>query len=144
MAGIKPIDTIVQKWTRVTPGRADDYRIGVQNPRTDWAQATIAAENTWGAGVQAAIAQDTWLNGVRRAGTAKWQNGCLTLGVQRWTQGVQASGDAYRNGFAPYAEVIRNTQLPPRGAKGDPANIERVRVIATALHEAKIRGVQAR
>ncbi|MEM3554495.1 MAG: hypothetical protein QXU79_01590 [Candidatus Micrarchaeaceae archaeon] len=142
MAAIKPLDTIVQKWTRVTPGRQEDYRTGVQNPRVDWAQATMAAEDTWGAGVQAAIANDTWLRGIRTAGTQAWQNGCLTLGVQRWAQGVQAAGDRYRQGFAPYAQVIQRTQLPPRGAKGDPANIERVRVIAQALHQAKITGPQ--
>jgi hypothetical protein len=138
MASIKPIDTIVQKWTRVTPGRQDDYRAGIQNPRVSWTAATTAAENSWGAGVQAAIANNTWINGVTRAGDNKWQQGALSVGVQRWAQGVAAAGDRYRAGFDPYATVIRNTQLPARGAKGDPANIERVRAIAVALHQAKI------
>jgi len=138
MASIKPIDDIVKKWTRVTPQRQDDYRLGVQNPRRSWQTATTEAEDSWGAGVQAAIANDTWIRGIRRAGDTKWQNGCLTVGVQRWAQGVQAAGDRYREGFAPYAAEIARVQLPPRGPKGDPANIERVRAIATALHNRKI------
>ena len=138
MASIKPLDTIVQKWTRVTPQRQDDYRTGVQNPRVSWTTATTAAENSWGAGVQAAIANNTWIRGIRAAGDTKWQNGCLTVGVQRWAQGVSAAGDRYRAGFSPYAGEIARIQLPARGAKGDPANIERVRAIATALHAKKI------
>lgn len=138
MPAIKPLDAIVAKWTRVTPGRQDDYRQGVTNPRVDWATATTAAEANWGAGVQASIANDTWIKGVRKTGTAGWQQGCVTLGIQRWAQGVQASGDKYRAGFEPYVNVIQRTTLPPRGATGDPANIERVRVIANALHQAKL------
>jgi hypothetical protein len=36
--------------------------------------------------------------------------------------------------------VIQGTTLPPRGAKGDPANIQRVAVLATALHAKKVSG----
>lgn len=138
MAFIKPMDVIAQKWTRVTPTRQDDYRTGIQNPRRPWVDATVQAEDAWGAGVQAAIANDTWINGVQRAGNTKWQQGALSVGVQRWAQGVQNAGDRYRAGFEPYANVIRGVDLPPRGPKGDPGNIERVRTIATALHQAKI------
>lgn len=144
MAFIKPLDTIVQKWTRVTPTRQDDYRVGVQNPRRPWADATIQAANSWAAGVQAAVANGTWQAGVQKAGNTTWQQGALTVGVQRWAQGVQAAGDRYRAGFEPYANVIRATDLPARGPKGDPANIERVRAIATALHQAKLSRATAR
>ncbi len=138
MASIKPLETIVKKWTTVTPQRTDDYRVGVQNPRRRWSEATTLAADAWQAGVQQAIANGTWQAGIARAGDAKWQSGCLNVGAQRWAQGVAAAGDAYRQGFAPYVDVIRGVELPARGAKGDPRNIERVRVIATALHNAKV------
>jgi hypothetical protein len=38
-------------------------------------------------------------------------------------------------------QVIESIQLPPRGPKGDPRNIERVRVIAQALRARKLAAV---
>lgn len=138
MAGIKPLDYIVRKWSTVTPQRVEDYRAGVQAPKVRWSEATINAATAWQQGVNAAIANGTWQRGVQQAGDAKWQQGCLNVGATRWAQGVQVGTDAYRAGFAPYYEVIRGVTLPARGARGDPNNIERVRVIAQALHAAKV------
>ena len=138
MAAIKPLDAIVKKWTTVTPQRTEDYRSGVTTPKRRWSEATVSAADAWQAGVQAAIANGTWQAGITRAGDAKWQNGCINIGAQRWAQGVAAAGDAYRAGFAPYRDVISGLELPARGARGDPRNIERVRVVAQALHNAKV------
>jgi hypothetical protein len=138
MAAIKSIDYIVNKWKTVTPQRAQDYTAGVQAPRRRWSEATKASADAWAAGVQGAIANGTWSRGIDRAGDARWQNACVNIGAQRWTQGVAAAGDAYRTGFGPYVDVIRGIELPARGARGDPRNIERVRAIAQALHNAKI------
>jgi len=141
MAAIRPVSEIAEKWARVTPGRASDYQAGVQNPKRDWAEATRAAEDAWIQGVQEAASQRRFSRGVARAGTEKWKKKALELGANRWGPGVAAARDDYEKGFAPYAEIIARTQLPPRGPKGDPKNIERVRVIAMALHEAKIKQV---
>ncbi|MEM2149857.1 MAG: hypothetical protein QXO46_08320 [Nitrososphaerota archaeon] len=144
MASIKSLEVIVNKWKTVTPGRTEDYRTGVQNPRRRWSEATTAAADAWQAGVQAAIANGTWTAGVTRAGDQKWQNGCINVGAQRWAQGVSAAADAYRQGFAPYHQVIQGVELPPRGAKGDPRNINRVAAIAQALHNAKVQRAAGR
>ena len=37
----------------------------------------------------------------------------------------------------PYLETIAATQLPPRFAKGDPRNVQRVAAIAAALRKRK-------
>ncbi len=60
------------------------------------------------------------------------------LGPGRYSEGVRAAEPEYRAGFAPYHAVIANTTLPPRGPKGSPENIDRVRAIAEALHDQKI------
>jgi len=140
MPAIAPINEIAAKWARVTPGRAEDYRRGVENPRKNWEQETAAAADRWNAGVDLARAENRFVNGVHRAGFAKWQQGAVTKGVARWPEGVRGAQDAYQRGFAPYRDVIERTDLPPRGPKGDPANIERVRVLAQALHAASIGG----
>lgn len=139
MANIKSLANIVEKWGRVTPGRASDYEAGVRAPVRDWSQAASSAESAWESGVQAAVARKGYAAGVRRAGTEKWQRKTLELGTQRWGPGVRAAQDDFSEGFAPYHRVIESTALPPRGAVGSPQNIDRVAAIATALHQAKVR-----
>ena len=136
---IKKLDQIAEKWGRVTPGRTRDYTLGVESPRKDWASATLQATSAYNQGMTDSIAERRWDRGVERAGTAKWKAKTLAKGPQRWSQGVTLAQPDYNRGFAPYHEALSLIQLPPRGPKGDPANIERVRVIAEALHELKRR-----
>jgi len=140
MANIKPLASIGQKWTRVTPGRTQDFREGVEAPRRDWAKATAAAEQNYNEGIDAARAEGRFGKGVARAGTAKWQAKTITKGVGRWGEGVRAATEDYEKGFAPYHDTIKSLQLPPRGPKGDPRNIDRVAAIAQALHNRKRQG----
>jgi hypothetical protein len=87
--------------------------------------------------VQKSLADKSFEKGVNRVGTSKWQNAALQKGPGRWAEGVQLSTDNYAKGFAPFAQVIANTTLPPRGPKGDPSNIQRVAAMAKALNDAK-------
>ena len=137
MAFIRSIEQIAKKFATVTPGRSEDYRIGVENPRTDWATATANAENAYQDGVQKAITQKRFGKGVKAAGTAAWQTGAITKGVSRWGPGVQLAQDKYARNFAPYRDVIERTQLPPRFARRDPRNLDRVKAIVGALSAAK-------
>ncbi len=130
-----------EKWARVTPQRTEDYAQGIQNPREDWEKATSGAAKNYAEGVTKGIQDDRFAKGVRKAGTAKWQRKSIEVGAQRFGPGVQAAVSDYQQGFAPFAAVIEATTLPKRFAKGDPRNIERVKVIAAALREAKLKGV---
>jgi hypothetical protein len=125
------------KWVRRTQNAGEEYAAGVREPRASWQQSTIAAATNQAKGVQQAITEKRFEKGVAKAGDARWAQKALSKGVARFGPGVaEAQGD-YETGFAPYAQVIQSTQLPPRGPKGDPSNIERVRVMAKALNDAK-------
>jgi len=139
MANIKPIDRIVNKWKRVASAAQEEYRVGIENPRADWATQARAAESRYEQGVTGAIQRKAFGKGVQKAGTQKWQQMALTKGPGRWTEGIQVSGDSYATAFEPYARVIAQLQLPPRGPKGDPRNIQRVAAVAKALHDEKLR-----
>ncbi len=141
MTQIKSLDRISKKWAEVTPQRQAEYIDGVQNPKADWASETSKANDSYKKGIQASLANDSFKKGVEKAGTSKWQEKTLSKGPSRWAQGVADSRSDYEAGFAPFREVIANTQLPPRGPKGDPANINRVAVLAKALHARKVAGV---
>jgi len=137
MAEIKSMDRIKEKWTRVTPLRADDYKIGIQNPRRSWEKAAVAAKDSHKAAMATAAAQDSFAKGIAKAGDSKWQGKALAKGPGRFSEGVMVGGDDYSKGFQPYADEISKTTLPPRFPKRDPRNLLRVSAIATALGKKK-------
>lgn len=137
MAKVKDTASVADKWARVTPQRTEDYTLGVQNPRSAWAASSVAAEGRYQDGVTAAIQQKRYGKGVAKVGDEGWQKKTLAKGPTRFAEGVALSAQDYQAGIAPYLDVIRATTLPPRFAKGDPRNIERVRVLAAALRKKK-------
>lgn len=143
MPAIKAMDKISAKWSRVTQQSTQSYTEGVQNPARDWATNAAAAEKNFETGVQASITRKAFGKGVKRAGTKKWQDAAIDKGASRFASGVALAETAYQNGFAPFRTVIANLSLPPRGPKGDPANINRVALISKALHDEKIKRLGA-
>lgn len=138
MAEIKSMGQIRDKWTRVTPGRSEDYKIGVQNPKRDWQAETEASKDNWKSGIDAAAAKDMYGKGVAKAGTKKWQEKSMKKGPGRFAEGVYIAGPDYEKGFAPYREAIARTDMGPRFPRRDPRNLDRVRKIVTALVSEKI------
>jgi len=100
MAEIKSLTAIRDKWTRVTPGRTEDYKIGISNPKRDWEQETVAAKDNWKAGIDAAAGKDMFAKGVTKAGSKKWQDKALQKGPGRFAEGVYIAGDDYEKGFS--------------------------------------------
>jgi len=137
MAFIRSIDHISKKWSSVTPGRTEDYRQGVENPRRDWATATAASEQAYEAGVTQAIAKKRFGKGVKKTGTPGWQAGAVEKGTARWGPGVVMAQEKYGRGFAPFRDAIERVTLPPRYARRDPRNLERVKAVVNALVAAK-------
>lgn len=135
---IKSAALIAEKWTRVTPARVEDYRIGIEDPAVDWATPTAAAEGSYEGALAAAARDKRFGRGVLAVGTQHWRERALTVGPARYREGIAASGDAYETGFSPYRETIAGTDLPPRGPTGDPGNFARVQVVGTALRARKL------
>lgn len=137
---IKSPDVIAKKYATRGQAAGPDYQAGVNAPRQDWQAATDASANTWAAGVQQAVGNGSFVKGVNKAGTAKWQRKAAGVGATRYGPGVAAAQGDYQNGVAPYLQVIAGLNLPPRNPKGDPGNIQRVSVIAQALRAKKLSG----
>jgi len=142
MPAIKPLTAIVEKYTRVTPQRSQDYQTGIQGtPPDKWSTATTAAAAAWQAGVNQASASGRFASGVDGKGQ-KWQRKALSVGVSRFGPGVQAAGPDFSAGFSRYHDIIQGVTLDPRGPRGDPRNIGRVAALATALHIARVGGAR--
>lgn len=138
MVAIKSVSDIAAKWARVTPGRSADYEAGVRSPRASWSSNAAAAEPAFQAGVQGAIQRKAYSGGVRKAGDEKWSRKSLSVGVSRFGPGVGAAQPDFQAGFEPFAATIAGTSIPARRAKGDPANIARVTLLADALHKKRL------
>jgi len=138
VANIRSISELAEKYKRVTPGRRADYEAGINKPKADWASETVAAAGAWAGGVQDAISRGAFPAGVNDKGTAGWKSDTIQKGPERWAPGIGYGAPKYATNFAPYADVIARTTLPPKYAKGDPRNLDRVAAIANALRAAKV------
>lgn len=138
MAKIRSMAKIKDKYGRVTPGKGPELEAGLRDPKKVWHDETLAAVEAWTGGVEGAIARDGFRKGVAAVDQSDYLDPALKLGVKRYRDGVTFGTPKYGEKFAPYRDVIEGTSLPPRGPVGDPANIERVRIMAAALHDAKV------
>jgi hypothetical protein len=138
MAEIKKLSDIRDKWTRVTPGRTEDYKLGILNPKRDWAEEALAAKGNWKAGIDAAAAKDLFAKGIEKAGTSKWKEKALKKGPGRFSEGVYIAGPDYEKGFAPFHAAIERVDLGPRFPRRDPRNLERVKKVVDALIAEKV------
>ena len=137
MPKIRSIESITKKWTEVTPQRAGQYIEGVQDPKSDWKTQTQAAVANYKAAMTISLTQDRFKKGVDKSSTEKWKAKAVAKGGNRFSEGVSLAGPDYSEGFGPFRNIIANTTLPPRYPKGDPRNIDRVRVMAEALRKGK-------
>jgi hypothetical protein len=102
-----------------------------------WEQNTVAAHDSYKAGVIKAANEGRQMAGVKKSGQKWWQERSSTVGPSRFAEGVAASESNYTEGVAPFLETIAATKLPARGPKGDPRNYDRVRVMGEALRKKK-------
>lgn len=136
---VKKLSAITDKWTRVTPGRTEDYKIGIKNPRRDWQEETIAAKANWKAGIDAAHSKDLFAKGVKEAGTGKWQAKALQKGPGRFAEGVLMAGPDFEKGFKRYHEALERTDLGPKFPRRDPRNLQRVKIVVDAMIAEKLK-----
>ena len=144
MANIKAIDLSADKWQRRAAVAGEDYRRGVESPRTGWEQASSAAAASYQQGVTQAATTGRYAAGVRKAGNAKWSKNAIAKGPSRFAEGVQLAVGEWQAGFGPYQAAIASLTLPPRGPAGSPANLQRVTVIANALRAVRDRAGSTR
>lgn len=136
---IKNLSAVREKWARVTPMRTEDYKLGVKNPKRDWADETEASEANWKMGIDKAASQGLFKKGVRQAGTGKWEKGALEKGPQRFAEGVMLAESDYEKGFAPYHAAIERADIGPRFPRRDPRNLNRVKAVVDALVAEKLK-----
>ncbi len=132
-----------KKFTTNASAAQSTYGAAVANAGPSWAAATKAAADTYAQGVQQAIAQGRFANGVNQRSQDKFQTRASGVGPGRYGTGVTNAGDSWATGTQPYLNVLANLNLPARGVKGSPQNIQRVSAVADALRAKKLSGSAA-
>ena len=138
MPPVRDLTNSASKFATRAAAAAGDYAFGVKNPRRPWQAATSGAVETYNAAMAASLAQGSFAKGVSKSSDAEWQSAAAGKGATRFGPGAAAAKDKWQRKFSPFAAIISGITLTPRGPKGDPANLNRVAQIATALHAAKV------
>lgn len=128
---------IAKKFVRITSTRSEDYEKGVKNPKADWEDETAGAEDRFEAGIRDAISRKAFGKGVKKCGTATQIKRTIEKGVPIWPERILLAEDNMAEGMEQVVSTLEGVTLPPKYAKGDPRNIERVKAISVALHKMK-------
>lgn len=137
MVDVKSVSDVVAKW-KVRAGAAGaDYSKGAVAAAAKYATNAAKAGPAYDAGVQAAIGRGAYQKGINEAGSGKYSDGVQKKGSTRYAGGVAAGENNYNSGIQKVLSTLSSVQLPDRGPRGSPGNIQRVATIATALRQMK-------
>ena len=126
------------KWQNRTAVASTDFLVGVQQPRRSWEARTTAAASTFQTAVSNPAIKTKFEQGVKRAGTQRWQARAAQVGPARYVEGTAAAVDRWQGGFKPFADALCALTLPPRGPRGATQNLQRVQAVATALNQVRL------
>lgn len=134
---IKPASASVTKYVNNTGNASQSYQDGISNPRRDWLASTQAADNTWKAGVQAAINNDTFGKSLTQDAGAKQKANALALGVNRYPAGTKNASAAWAKFTQPVLDALAAVPDIPRGPKMSQQNFDKQHAFAAAAASAK-------
>lgn len=137
---VKDVTASAQKFVQRAQAAGADYTKGVANAGGKWAANTKAAAPTYALGVQEAITNGRYANGISQNAQTKYQTRASGVGAQRYPQGVSGAQDAWATKVTPYLNTIAALNLPPRQPKGSAANYQRVQAVGDALRAKKLQG----
>ena len=134
---VPSIGVSAERWSRRASAASPDYQRGVETTQRDWAQNASAAEAAYKQGVTAAANAGRFGKGVARAGDAKWNRNAAGKGGDRYGPGAQAATGDFSTAIGPVLDVIKSTDLPAKGPRGQDSNYDRSKKIGQALRQFK-------
>jgi len=135
---VPSLEDVVTKWVEEAPRRAPYYERYAPAAAPRWEANTIAAEATYKSAVTAPDIAKRFSGGVKRVKAAKFERKVREVGVGRFGPGITAAREDYSTGLEPYLAELARIDVPARKPRGDPANLDRVRVIFDALHKKRL------
>lgn len=130
---VKDAGTLAKKYASRARAASGDYKDGVAGAGAAWEQGAGNAEQAYKDGVQDAMSRGAFSKGVRASGAAHYVKRATELGATRYAGGIDAGTDRWAQNTAPVLQVIAGLNLPPKGARRSPQNMERANMVASAL-----------
>lgn len=144
MAKTPPSPNIAsEKWASRAAASSAEFAQNASSAASEWESNAIAAASNYKAAVTAGNIEQRFAGGIRRSGAARYADRVQSVGATRYSQGVSEGQGQYAARVTPFYQVIASTQLPARKPRGDAANLQRVAVLADALHKARLAAVAA-
>ena len=122
---VKSAAEAAEKLGRKAPAAVTDYVKGIKSPKRPWQESTLAAEEIYDGAVTASIAAKRFGKGVRDSSNAEHQAMSVSKGAARYPGGISLGLPKYIRKMGPVLTYMAGITLPPRGARGSPANIAR-------------------
>lgn len=134
MVSVKSLSESASKFERRASSAGSDYTSGVESVSDSEQQsATLEAESNWEQGINDAISEGRFSEGVRNPNKS-WQRAAVETGSQRFTQGAAQAGDTWSEAFQPFADTLESLSLDARGPRGSEVNYQRSRQVGEALN----------
>lgn len=135
----RSVEEVLNNWVSATTAAANTkYKQGVAAVKVSPTELAASRVDAYGAGVQRAIADGSYVNGLRKVSLTDWQNAAINKGAASIALGVSQAKEKVRRNLAkllPLTESIKDQvrNMP----KGDlEAGLARVRFVAMAMKEA--------
>lgn len=138
MVKTKGLARTVGKWIARAAVASDDFKAGIENPKTPWESSTLAAVGTFKSAIASPDVPKLFSAGVKKAGDAKWSKMALEKGVGRFSDGIEKSKEYFEGSMGPVLSTIEATTLSKRGPRGSAINYNRSKEIGTALHAKRL------
>lgn len=131
---VKSLQQTVANWQRGAANATPDYTAGVNNTTVDWQNKTMSSSNSWATGVQNAVANNSFANGVSKVSTQQWKQ--LTAAKSaNWTNGIRAAPQKFSTAMGQVLQNISNivSGLPQSGPRGSEENFKRSELFQRAM-----------
>ena len=134
---IRSAAQVAQKWARDLAASTETIRQGVEGVTESPTAKAAARADAYLRGVQQAVADNKWQNGLNRVSLQQWKDDMLTKGLPRIATGASQAEPKFQqfmSEFLPHIEAgQRLLQSMPRGDLNQ--NIQRM--VAMVQHNAK-------
>lgn len=138
MARAKTLEQTVENLRSSAPLIGARYTVGINNAQWQAAAASDQAEQNYGTGVQAAIANGSRRAGIMRVTDAEWRAAAISKGAQVIGARITDALPKYRERFAPILQAMTQAAeaLPPRTTSATQNVTNRLLPIVAAAQQA--------
>lgn len=137
---MKSANESVAKWQNRTAAASQDYSDGAASTDKDQAARAIAAKEVYKTALTESFGRDAYSKGLQRSGKGGWLRGVQEKGAQNFSTGVgsNTAREKYTTNSGKYDGARKAAEGLPRGARGNPANLQRVAAVANAQRAIKV------